>query len=215
MPDIRVLREEMERVKTRAQAILDAHKDGLTQEQDLELGVLIKAAQEKQAEIEREAKLVAKAAELANLDKFLSEPVGRLPHGINGDDDDRKGLLKAGWEIKTGMVYAPTSLGKSVEMFGEAVLFGPIPEDDPAAAVFYKTTRAAMAPEYKAAYQRYIRNIARYGDGMAHSMLNPSEQKALSEGTDTTGGFLVPPDIQAEVLVRVAQKAVVRQFARV
>jgi HK97 family phage major capsid protein len=49
---------------------------------------------------------------------------------------------------------------------------------------------------------------------MAFSQLSAAEQKALSEGSDTAGGFLVPPDTQAEMLVRLAQMSVMRRLAR-
>jgi HK97 family phage major capsid protein len=49
---------------------------------------------------------------------------------------------------------------------------------------------------------------------MAFSMLTGREQAALSEGQDASGGFLVPPDVQAEMLVRVAQMSVMRRLAR-
>jgi HK97 family phage major capsid protein len=50
---------------------------------------------------------------------------------------------------------------------------------------------------------------------MAYNMLSDIEQKALSEGTDTAGGFLVPPDVQAEILVRLPQSSVMRRLGRV
>src|SRR5262249_17806810 len=76
-------------------------------------------------------------------------------------------------------------------------------------------TRAAMRPEYRKAYEHLVRLTAAVSGGMALSLLAPDEQKALSEGLDTGGGFLVPPDIQAELLVRTAQMSVMRQLARV
>lgn len=208
--------EKLETLRVRARTIMAEAKKtgGLTAEEDQAVSKLLGDASELRAEIESEQKVAEKNRDLGDLDKFLDEPLRTMRHGVNGDDDDKKALLARGWEFKGGMAYAPTSLGKHVEMFGEDVLLGEIPTE-PNAASFYKTTRAAMSLEYKQAYQHMIRLVATSPDGAAYSRLSGAEQKALSEGTDTAGGFTVPPDIQAEMLVRTAQQAVMRRYARV
>jgi HK97 family phage major capsid protein len=96
------------------------------------------------------------------------------------------------------------------------VLFGEIPTDDENAAIYYRKTRAIFSPAYGEAFARYHKTCVKYrNETMAFNSLTGAEQKALSEGTDTAGGFIVPPDIQAEMLVRLPQKAIMRQFARV
>lgn len=45
--------------------------------------------------------------------------------------------------------------------------------------------------------------------------LTPAEQNALSEGTESQGGVLVPPDVQAEILARTAQLSVMRRLGRI
>jgi HK97 family phage major capsid protein len=229
---IKERREELEKIRIRVNGTLAEYKTGLPAEKDLEVGALLKRAGEIKTEIEQEEKLEAKKADLADLDKFLNEPVRRHPmHGDGGGlDDGRKAMQDAGWDLKGGIWCAPNSLeGKTipngdggfqtlgkVPMYPDEVLFGDIPNDDPERAHFFKTTRAAMAPEYRKAYGNYIRLTAMVSDpGMIWSKLSGSEQKALSEGSDPAGGFLVPPDMQAELLVRVAQMAVIRQYARV
>lgn len=210
-----VKRREIEQIVRDAQAIIDQHKGGLPGEKKTQLAAMQEVVRVKRAEIEAEEQEDELKAGFKQADDWLSKPQRRVPHGINGDDDDRKALERAGWEFKGGMAYAPTSSGKTFEMFGEDVLFGEIPSD-PNAAEFFKTTRAAMAPEYKTAYTHYIRLMATMPDpGMVYGKLSPSEQKALSEGTDTAGGFTVPPDVQAELLMRTAQQAVMRRLARV
>ena len=56
-----------------------------------------------------------------------------------------------------------------------------------------------MAPEYKVAYQHLLEYTARTGDpALAMQRLGPSEQKALSEGSDTAGGnrdFILTIDV--------------------
>src|SRR5205085_4911710 len=111
-------------------------------------------------------------------------------------------------------VHKMVSINHSVPMFTEDVLFGDIATKDAVAAEFYRTTRASMSGEYKSAYANLIKATARYGPA-ALTMLSGSEQKALSEGTDTAGGFTVPPDVQAEMLARTAQMAIMRQYCTV
>jgi HK97 family phage major capsid protein len=101
-------------------------------------------------------------------------------------------------------------------MFPNEVLFGDLPDNDPDARAYFQKTRAAMAPIYRQAYAKYLRVMAKsYDPSVALAQLSSLEQKALTESTDTAGGFLVPPDVQAEVLVRVAQMAIIRKYARV
>jgi HK97 family phage major capsid protein len=211
-----VKREEVQRLHRSGAAILEQYKAGLPADKAVELKAIKAEIDKRQAEIKLEEDAEVAASEFNNIDKWLNDPIRKVPHGVNGDNDDRKALLAAGWEFKGGYAYAPTSLGKTQEMFGEDVLFGPIPTNDPATAQFYNSTRAAMAPEYKAAYTRYIRLVATMPDsGMVYAALSGAEQKALSEGQDTAGGFTVPPDVQAELLMRTAQQAVMRRLARV
>ncbi len=202
----------------RARTILaEYEKTGLPAEQDLALTALLSEADSLKTAIDTETKLDEKKRDLADLDRYLDEPARRIPHGVNQGDhpDERKTLQAAGWEFKGGMAYKTTSIGVSMPMFSEEVLFGDIPTQDTQAAEFYRTTRAAMADSYKTAYEHLIRLTAKVQPGAAFSMLSSVEQKALSEGTDTAGGFIVPPDVQAEMLARAAQMSVMRQNCRV
>lgn len=163
-----------------------------------------------------EAKAAERTKDFADLTNFLNEPQRKTPHPLNDDGEGKKLLSRLGWDVKSGIILAPTSLGRPVEMFDEEVLFGPIPDDDPAAAAYFKATRAAFQPEYRGAYVKWLRGMTKYrSEAMAFNVLTPEEQKALSEGTDTAGGFLVPPDVQAEILVRTAQMSVMRRLCRV
>lgn len=212
-----VKRREIEGLVAEANGLLDQYKGkGLPGEVKTTLQAMQATILAKRSEIEAEEKEAELKAAFTQADEWLNKPQRSLAHGVNGDDDDRKALERAGWEFKGGMAYAPTSLGKHHEMFGEDVLFGPMP-DDVASAEFYKTTRAAMSIEYKAAYCRFYGLLARFNgsEAMAYNKLSPSEQKALSEGTDSAGGFTVPPDVQGELLARTAQQAVMRRLARV
>lgn len=186
-----------------------------TAEQQVELeqleaeGLAIKARIE-QAEKEQRAK------NFDQLSEFLSKPVNRPSVPIDADDEGRKTLARLGWECKNGIVLAPTSTGKHVEMFGEAVLFGPMPTTDPEAYEFYKTTRVGMQPGYRAAFERFLQEcIKQQSEAAAFGRLSAADQKALSEGQDSTGGYLVPPDVQAEMLVRKGQLSIMTRLATV
>lgn len=221
MPDVKTKVTELEKIKARATIIVGQAKTAgmVGAETKVELDALFLRAGELQGEIDTERAVEAKMRDLANLDDYLNKPVNQLPHGVgdgDGESDDRKALARAGWQIKSGIVQAPTSLGTMVDMYDESVLFGEVPEHDPSAAEFYKTTRAAFRPEYRVAYTKLIRAAAKFrSESMAYNSLSGSEQKALSEGTDSAGGFLVPPDTQAEMLVRLPQMAVMRRLARI
>ena len=222
--------EELEKLRIRARTILTEYKTGMPAEQEVAYTAIIQKAQELKTEIEQEQKLEEKKADLAELDKFLDNPVNRVPFAANGDASEKKALLQQGWEVKGGILHAPTSLTGTtytrydggtehiglVPMYPADVLFGEPPTDDVDAARYYKTTRAIFRPEYREAFEKYHKSSVKYrSETMAFNMLTGAEQKALSEGTDTSGGFIVPPDIQAEMLVRMPQMAVMRQMCRV
>lgn len=208
------LRGELETLKARAQAIIDQYPaGGMPGEKGVELSNLMAKCTELAGQIKAEREYEEKKRDLNTLDEFLNAPQYKVPHGVSeGETDTHKALRAAGWEVKGGMVYAPTSAGKMQSMYGEEVLIGDIPSDlNEEVQNFYKTTRRAFQPDYRKAYIQYLRLCGKMHDAsMAWTMLKGDEQKALSEGTDTAGGFLVPPDAQAEMLVRLPQRAAVR-----
>jgi HK97 family phage major capsid protein len=212
-------REKMFRAEqaiAEAKSILEGNQGGLTPEKDQRVKFLLKEAGELKAQVKQEEAESAYRKEAADLDDWFNRPVGGVAHGINGDSDERKALAKLGWDLKNGMLVAPTMGGKHVEMYPEDVLFGRIPEENPARALFYKQVRASFAPEYKAAFLRYMELEAKApAPGIAFGQLTELERKALSEGTDTAGGFTVPPDTSAEIMQRRAAMSVMRRRATV
>ena len=208
---------ELEQVYAQYKAILNEYEGKeIPSEKQQELTRLHERAMQLRQEIEEEQKRHQQQRDMAELQSFLERPQYRLPRAVTSDDEGRKLLSGLGWEVKNGIVLAPTSTGRLVEMFPEEVLFGPVPTHDPEAARYYMATRAAMQPEYRKAFERWLRNAVKArSESQAFAMLDSAEQKALSEGRDVGGGFLVPPDLQAELLVRLAQRAVVRRYARV
>lgn len=207
--------EKYNRLLTQAQDLRGKYPDAMPDEVDRQLTVIVRDLKTLKGDIDTALRQDATREAIDDAADWFNRPQGNIPHGINGDADDHKALRTAGWETKGGNWYAPTSLGLQV-MFPTEVLMGDIPDADPDTARYYKSTRAAMAPEYKVAYAKHLAMTARMGDpSMAFNQLSMSEQKALSEGSDTAGGFLVPPDVQAEVLARTAQLSVMRKHARV
>jgi HK97 family phage major capsid protein len=208
-------RAELESLKARASAILEQYTGGgMPQDKQNELTALKTRGFELAGEIKSERELEESKRDLSQLDDFLNAPQYRVPHGVGENDDDgHKALRHAGWEVKGGMVYAPVSTGDMYPLYTEDTLFGDIPTDATDGVKEYmRITRRAMQPDYRKAYERYIRLAGQMHDAsMAYTRLTGEEQKALTEGTDTAGGFLVPPDIQAELLVRKAQVAGLRR----
>src|SRR5690606_35589584 len=107
--------------------------------------------------------------------RYMDDPHYMVPKAVNADDEGRKAILKAGWDIRSGMMYRQTSLGE-MAFVPEEVMFGPIPTDDPVSAKHFQQTRASFQPEYRTAFMRYVK--AR-GD---RTVLTGAEQNALSEG---------------------------------
>lgn len=60
---------------------------------------------------------------------------------------------------------------------------------------------------YSSAFEAYLRR--------AWDRIGPNDRKTLSEGTDSAGGFLVPPDVQGEIIKKVAANAAIRPLASV
>lgn len=140
--------------------------------------------------------------------KYIEDPNYRIPRAVNSDDAGRRVMAASGWDIRGGWVFRQTARGE-VAFCPEAHLFGAIPTDDPVSSQHVKQLRAIFQPEYRDAFTKFL-NVR--GD---RSRLTPSEQAALSEGSDTAGGYLVPADVQAEILARRADASVMRRLATV
>lgn len=172
------------------------------------------------------------------LNNWLDEPQRIVPFGTdaqdvaNGEASGRKALIRRGWELKgdalSGTWYAPTAAGVMVPMYEDDALFGSDkvrydgterPEDE---SKFVQVTRAAFAPGYRAAFMRSFRLAAKFaaqGEDapwtMALMQMDADEKKALSAGSETTGGALVPPDTQATMIQRIAARAVMMRLATI
>jgi HK97 family phage major capsid protein len=218
MPDSKLLQADLEQSVTRAQEL--AGKSNRSDAENNELTMLHERAMKLQVAV-KEAVDTERKADLNGLTEFLNSPNYKTNRAVNDDPDGKKHMHDIGWEFKGGKVFIPTSTGKSIEMYNEEVLFGPIPDatnDDSAAdaAAYFRKTRAIIQPKYRQAYTKWLRLSSKVrSEALALMQLSGEEQKALSEGIDGSGGYLVPPDLQAEVLVRTAQMSVMRRLARI
>lgn len=214
--------KDLETVVANYGALAEEYKDKqaseIPAEKKTQMGQLLARGKVLEAEIKDEKKRDDEQKDIAALSSFLSTPASRVPQpsAINADPDGRKALESQGWEFKGGMAYKNTSVGRKVELFSEAVLFGDIPKDNEDEAAYFRKMRAVTQPGYRPVYSKYMRLTAKLqSEHGAKIALSPSEQKALSEGQDDAGGYLVPPDVQAEMLVRLPQFSVIRKYARV
>src|SRR6266536_3356151 len=213
MTEVKTLVDELERVKAKGRAILEEHKMGLPAEKLVEVEALKQRGSELTEQIVGIRAVEEKNRDFDKMDGFLNDPRYRVPHGVdNGEDDTTKALHKAGWELKGNLWHAPTSLGTLQPMYPTEVVSGDIPGDlTESEQEFYRITRRALQTDYTKAWMNMLRLTGRMHDfGMAWSMLGDVDRKALSEGTDSAGGFLVPVDAQAEILARLPAKPGVR-----
>lgn len=73
--------------------------------------------------------------------------------------------------------------------------------------VRYNVPLAVQARDYASAFEAYLRK--------GYAALGPEDRKTLTEGVDTAGGFLVPEDLQTQIIKKVAQTAVMRGLCQV
>lgn len=219
MPSLTLLQAEFEQAQERYKALHAEHGDKPSPEARSEMVSLTEQMARMQEGIEQ-IKYEESRRDYERLDQWSRDPYVQIKHAVNNDDTGKRELLQAGWEIRGGMVHIPTSDGKLTPFVPEEVAFGPIPTGaDPLSrmqAEYFTKTRAAMQPMYRRAYEKLLRESVRHrSEAVAMMQLSGDEQRALAEGADATGGYLVPPDVQAEMLQRVAQRAVMRRIARV
>lgn len=168
---------------------------------------LIRRMERVTAAIEVEKQRIRDAA-FEETARYMDDPEYQINRAVNADDEGRKIVARAGWQARNGMMYRQTSRGEFAYC-SEEVMFGAIPTSDPVAARYFQQVRATMQPEYRTAWLNYIKVR---GDRTA---LPGPEQAALSEGVSEAGGYLVPPDVAAEIMARRADASVMRRVATV
>jgi len=217
MPELKMLQEDLTQTLERARSIRSKWSgQAIPQVEEDELNRLQERGIKLQVAITDETKNI-RDKDFDNLEKFANDPNYRIPRSVNPDDEGKSLVQRAGWEVKNGIVHIPTSIGQMVPMYEESVIFGAMPDhNNEDARSYYSKTRAIVQPDYRTAYVEFLRNLGRArSEATAIQMLPSHLSKALSEGSDPAGGYLVPPDMQAEVLARLGQMAVMRRLARV
>lgn len=213
MPDLALLNSELSDVRAQRELLRQKHPGATLPEEARDQDKTLTERAKKLTFLIEEENQAARDRLFEQTAKFLDEPNYQINRAVNADDEGRRTLARAGWEARGGMVMRQTSVGE-VAFCPEEVMFGPIPKGDDVAARYYNQTRQIMQPEYRDAYVKWLRNRSR-SDSLAFSTLTAAEQNALQEGTADAGGFLVPPDVQAEILARLPQLSVMRRLARV
>jgi HK97 family phage major capsid protein len=214
MPDIKLLESELTQTLERHRALEIEHGVKPTPAAREEMASLHSRAMKVRTLLEDEQEK-ARRHDMQELNEWVEKPIYRTPKAIDNDDNGKRSLIDAGWEFRGGMAYVPVAGGKHYPLVEEEVLFGPLPEKREDRQYFMQT-RAIAQPMYRQAYEKFLRTaVSHRSEAMAMQQLTSEEQRALSEGIDTAGGYLVPPDLQAEVLQRTAQSSVIRRLARV
>jgi HK97 family phage major capsid protein len=80
----------------------------------------------------------------------------------------------------------------------------------PAEAKQYATIQD---PLYLKAFRGWLTRAGQHGTGAAYSLTPNDEQKALREGVDSAGGYLVPAELSAQILSVVRERSTVRRYA--
>jgi hypothetical protein len=141
----------------------------------------------------------------ADVDAFIRDTLKRPASAIR----DTFGLPR-GWEIQNAVgigpvIHAPTG----TPLWPAVALVTPAPGGRPPLA------KTIIQPAYGAAFKRYMGFLTKSRDeDFALAQLDRTEQAALSEGTDSTGGVLADADFQAVFAGRLAQQSVFAQHAR-
>lgn len=164
-----------------AQALVDAHKDGMPEDVAKKCQEIMGEADQLKAQAEMLKKLKEGKAYMedpANPPKasasFRAAAPGEGDFPIDG---------KAWQETEVN-----TPFGKKI--------------------VRFNTPLVVQHKEYAPAFEAYMRKGS-------FIELGSNDRKALSEGVDTAGGYLVPVDVQSELISKMASMAVIRSLARV
>jgi HK97 family phage major capsid protein len=107
------------------------------------------------------------------------------------------------WEVKDGWIFAPDERRGTLERFWPSRTL-----DDP-------QTKAVLSWEYRGSFGRWLKFASKLGAAGAFDVLPLDDKKALSEGIDSAGGFLVPPELSNEIVSVVRERSTVRSNARV
>jgi HK97 family phage major capsid protein len=158
---------------------------------------------DKPAKIEHKA--AASKAHFDDLNQWLSEVSG-------GADDDwlsAKSLARRGFDVQFGMLEF-----RGQAIYPAGVVAAPRDEDTLDLRKLRAEASVTLRPEYGTAWMCWLREYRHYGKD-AILVIGRAEGKALSEGSDGSGGYAVPPEFAASIAAQRAANAVVRPLATV
>lgn len=176
---------------------------------------------------------LAKAKDLMNeyQEKDLPEDVSNQIDGLLGKADEIKARIQTWQQVQDNEAFFETAPKTSNVSWREA---GPNEGDvqvdekswreleiktlmvHPELGIMpiEKTIRYYVPLKVQEAGKMYPELFNEYVRGKIHN-LSPEDQKTLRLGLDSAGGFLAPPDMQAEIIKKTATMATVRPNARV
>jgi HK97 family phage major capsid protein len=131
-------------------------------------------------------------------------------------------MLEGGFELKMaslGHRQQPVVVDQRGRVHAEACVFAGAYSTDPRLADYQRKMRWSARTAYARGFWAWPRFLvkANYQRELAFALMHhemPLESKALVEGIDPSGGFLVPPDFSATVLAQLAEQSLAR-FASV
>lgn len=131
---------------------------------------------------------------------------------VEGVREIVRSLETRGWQISGGRLIAPSAKNTPVSMWSESVLDTHF--QDTKTRENAEIIRATMTPEYRMAFQNWVNLTYRMGSPLAgFSLLPDLEKRALSIGSDVSGGFLVPADYSAQIYAVVRERSIIRRYA--
>jgi len=143
----------------------------------------------------------------------MADRARALEASVRADDaatDRTKDLLRRhGFELKNGHVYAPDRLTGTLEPLWNVSAL------DRESGKHVALVRASMEPRYERAWWRWVTRAASVGEAFSFNLLDSDEQKALLEGQDQAGGFIIPAELAAEVVSVRRSRSLVRKGATV
>lgn len=178
------LRQKAGELYSQAKAILDEHKAaGLPAEKQGEVDALLDGVETLTEQVKTAEQAEARLGRAAEMEAYFNQP-----------DPE-----------KTKELFRTDKAESKVEFMGRTLSGGELAELQAMAP--HKAFIAALNPEYKSAYNAYLRK--------GFTGLNAAEQKALSAGDPGAGGYLQQDTYLNEFLVKQRDVSVMRQIARV
>lgn len=202
MPELKDLQAEFGSLVRDVKSLQDEKSE--TQETKNKLRELADAMDAKAAEIEAFSENKATQDRISRHMQSAQQGAGRVPITFGDNADAAPGEYKDGW-----LQVLDQKSGRMVPVFNRDVL-------TPGTPAYRKELAASTRPEYKDVFTRYLRGQQKFMNAEELTLLNQGsmELKALSEGTNTGGGFAVPVDFLPELIQRLPGQAEFTQDCR-